>query len=180
MDVCDGWDGWSGNFFFKFTSRKLLTIFANRFRILLEYVSRYFLRKTQKIKKKLDFSKIFAKIGGWFFFRFFEHKFANFSKTSWYFFLIVFAPLRRLFKTSFVKKSKKIKIFNFVKKFQTKRVYFTKKVLEISLYFDWFWRFRFFEHWFVNFSETTWDYFLIVRIFRWVFGKSFVQNSKKN
>ena len=120
MDGVDGWmDGWSGNFFFKLTSRKLLTIFANRFHILLECVSRYFLWKTQKIKKKLDFSEIFAKIGGWFFFRFFEHKFANFSKTSWYFFLIVFAPLRRLFKTSFVKKSKKIKIFNFVKKFRT-------------------------------------------------------------
>ena len=115
-----GWkEGWSVNFFFKLISRKLLTIFSNRFRILLECGSRYFLRKTQKIFKKLDFSKIFAKIGGWFFFRFFEHKFANFSKTSWYFFLIVFAPHRRLVKTSFVKKSEKIKNFNFVKKFRT-------------------------------------------------------------
>ena len=45
--------------------------------------------------------------------------FENISKTTLHFFLIVFAPLRRLFKTSFVKKSKKIKIFNFVKKFRT-------------------------------------------------------------
>ena len=82
MGWMDGWMDGRETFFFKLTSRKLLTIFANRFRILLEYGSRYFLRKTQKIKKKLDFSKIFAKIGGWFFFRFFEHKFANFSKTS--------------------------------------------------------------------------------------------------
>ena len=66
-----GWMGWSGNFFFELISRKLLTIFSNLFRILLECVSRYFLRKTQKIEKKSDFSKNFAKIGGWFFFRFF-------------------------------------------------------------------------------------------------------------
>ena len=105
----DGWMGWDGRetFFFKLISRKLLTIFSNLFRILLECVSRYFLRKTQKKLKKLDFSKIFAKIGGYFFFRFFEHKFANFSKTTLYFFLIVFGPLRRLFKTSYPKKSKK-------------------------------------------------------------------------
>ena len=84
-----GWDGWDGMdgmvgklFFFKPISRKLLTIFSNLFRILLECVSRYVLRKTQKKLKKLDFSKIIAKIGGYFFFRFFEHKFANFSKTT--------------------------------------------------------------------------------------------------
>ena len=113
----DGWDGMDGRetFFFKLISRKLLTIFSNLFRILLECVSRYVLRKTQKKLKKLDFSKIFAKIGGYFFFRFFEHKFANFSKTTWYFFLIVFAPLRRLFKTSSAKKSKKTKNFKYAK-----------------------------------------------------------------
>ena len=113
----DGWDGRES--IVKLISPKLPTIFSNLFRILLEYVSRYFLRKTQKIKKKIDFSKIFAKIGGWFFFRFFEHKFANFSKTTWYFFLIVFAPLRRLFKTSSAKKLKKIPISKFFKKFRT-------------------------------------------------------------
>ena len=31
-----------------------------------------FCEKLKKIKKKLDFSKIFAKIGGWFFFVFFD------------------------------------------------------------------------------------------------------------
>ena len=115
----DGWMGWSGNFFFELISRKLLNILSNLFRILLECLTRYFLRKTQKIQKKSDFSKIFAKIGGWFFFRFFEHKFANFSKTTWYFFLIVFGPLRRVFKTSSEKKSKKITIFKFFKKCRT-------------------------------------------------------------
>ena len=124
-----GWDGWDGmdgreTFFFKLISRKLLTIFSNLFRILLECVSRYVLRKTQKKLKKLDFSKIFAKIGGYFFFRFFEHKFANFSKTTWYFFLIVFGPLRRDFKTSSAKKSKKITIFKFFKKFRTIQFFF--------------------------------------------------------
>ena len=110
FNVTDGWDGmygWSGNFFFELISRKLLNILSNLFRILLECLTRYFLRKTQKIQKKSDFSKIFAKIGGWFFFRFFEHKFANFSKTTCYFFLIVFGPLRRDFKTASAKKSKK-------------------------------------------------------------------------
>ena len=65
-----GWDGWSGNFFFWPISRKLLDIFFKLVRILLKCVSRYFWRKTQKISKKIDFSKIFAKIGGWFFFDF--------------------------------------------------------------------------------------------------------------
>ena len=45
--------------------------------------------------------------------------FGNISKTTQYFFLIVSGPLRRLFKTSFLKNSKKIKIFKFVKKFRT-------------------------------------------------------------
>ena len=67
-----GWDGREA-FFFKLISRKLLTIFSNLFRILLECVSRYFFRKAQKISKKLDSSKIVAKIGGWVFFHFFKH-----------------------------------------------------------------------------------------------------------
>ena len=45
-----GWDGmgWSPNLFFWPISRKLLDIFFKLFRILLEHVSRYFFRKTQK------------------------------------------------------------------------------------------------------------------------------------
>ena len=60
-------DGMVGKLvFFEFISRKLLNILSNLFRTLLECLTRYFLRKTQKIQKS-DFSKIFAKIGGWFF-----------------------------------------------------------------------------------------------------------------
>merc|ERR1711888_383056 len=75
--LTDGWDGmgWGGRatFFFWPISRKLLDIFFKLVRILLEHVSRYFFRETQKDFKKLHFSKIFAKIGGWFFFHFFKH-----------------------------------------------------------------------------------------------------------
>merc|ERR1711954_396140 len=53
------------------------------------------------------------------FFRFFFSKKVNFSKTIGYFFLVVSCPLRKLLKTFSEKKSKKIKIFKFVKKFRT-------------------------------------------------------------
>ena len=99
-------DGWSGNFFFKLISRKLLKNFSNLFRILLECVSRYLLRKTQKIQKKIDFSKIFAKIRGWFFPGFFEHKFAISRKKLDIFFLIVFGPSKD-YKTSSKKSREK-------------------------------------------------------------------------
>merc|ERR1711954_467943 len=52
------------------------------------------------------------------FFDFFSKK-VNFSKTIGYFFLVLSHPLRRLLKTFSEKKSKKIKIFKFVKKFRT-------------------------------------------------------------
>ena len=45
--------------------------------------------------------------------------FGNISKNKKYFFLIVFAPPRRVFKTTFVKISKVSKIFNFFKIFRT-------------------------------------------------------------
>ena len=45
--------------------------------------------------------------------------FSNFSKTIRYFFLVVSRPLRIVFKTFSEKNSKKIKNFNFVKKFRT-------------------------------------------------------------
>ena len=45
--------------------------------------------------------------------------FGNISKNTHFFGLTVFGPLRRLFKTFFLKNSKKIKKFKFVKKFRT-------------------------------------------------------------
>ena len=90
--------------------RKLLGIFFKLVHILLEHVSRYV-----KKLKKITFFKNCRQNGGWFFFHFFKHWFANFSKTTWYFFLIVFGPHRRLFKTSSAKKSKKTKNFKYAK-----------------------------------------------------------------
>ena len=43
-----------------------------------------FLEYSRKKNRNVLFSKNFVKIGGWFFFRLFEHKFANFSKTAQY------------------------------------------------------------------------------------------------
>ena len=50
--------------------------------------------------------------------------FGYFSKTTLYIILIVFGPPRRRFEVSFVKKLKKNKKINFVKKFRTFRKIF--------------------------------------------------------
>ena len=60
--------------------------------------------------------------------------FGYLSKTM-YIILIVFGPPRRRFEVSSVKKLKKNKKNNFVKKFRTKRVYFVKKSKGNSLVF---------------------------------------------
>ena len=59
-------------------------------------------------------------------------------------------------------KMKKKSIFKYVENRLTKRVYFPKKVLRISLYFDRFCWFRFFKHRFANLTKTTRDFFLLV------------------
>ena len=64
------------------------------------------------------FSKNFAKIKNPFFFENFFKNLSNFSKTTQYFFLIIFGPLRRHIKTSLKKKLKKKSNFIFVKKFR--------------------------------------------------------------
>jgi len=64
------------------------------------------------------FSKNFAKIKNPLFFENFFKNFSNFSKTTKYFFLIIFGPLRRHIKTYFKKNSKKKSNFIFVKKFR--------------------------------------------------------------
>ena len=114
-----GWMGWSVHFFFGPYLENYFIIFLNCFSSLKYMFQQFFLEYSRKKIGMFFFSKSFAKIGGWFFFRLFEHKFANFSKTTWYFFLIVFGPLRRDFKTSSAKKSKKKSIFKFFKKFRT-------------------------------------------------------------
>ena len=118
MDGMDGMDGRS-TFFFGPYLENYYIIFLNCFSSLKYMDLKYFLEYSRKKIGMFFFSKSFAKIGGWFFFWLSEHKFANFSKTTWYFFLIVFGPLRRDFKTSSAKKSKKITIFKFSKKFRT-------------------------------------------------------------
>ena len=115
-----GWDGMVGPlFFFGPYLENYSIIFLNFFSSLKYVFLKFILEYSRKKIGMFFFSKNFAKIEGWFFFRLFEHKFANFSKTTRYFFLIVFGPLRRDFKTSSAKKSKKITIFKFFKKFRT-------------------------------------------------------------
>ena len=114
-----GWDGmgWDGRstFFFGPYLENYFIIFLNFFSSLKYMFQRFILEYSRKKIGMFFFSKSFAKIGGGFFFRLSEHKFANFSKTTWYFFLIVFGPLRRDFKTSSAKKSEKTKNFKYVK-----------------------------------------------------------------
>jgi len=79
------------------------------------------------------FSKNFAKIKNPFFFENFFKNLSNFSKTTQYFFLIIFGPLRRHIKTSFKKKFKKkiefyfcqkiSQLFFFEEKFWPKKIY---------------------------------------------------------
>ena len=106
-----GWMGWDGMgwmvgplFFFGPYLENYFIIFLNFYSSFKYMFLQLFLEYSRKKIGMFFFSKNFAKIGGWFFFRLFEHKFANFSKTTRYFFLIVFGPLRRLFKTSSAKK----------------------------------------------------------------------------
>ena len=118
MGWMDGMDGRS-TFFFSPYLENYFIIFLNCFSSLKYMFQQLFLEYSRKKIGMFFFSKSFAKIGGWFFFWLSEHKFANFSKTTWYFFLIVFGPLRRDFKISSAKKSKKKSIFKFFKKFRT-------------------------------------------------------------
>ena len=53
------------------------------------------------------FSKYFAKIKKYLFPKKISKGFSNFSKTTQYFFLVVFGPLRRAMKTSLENKSRK-------------------------------------------------------------------------
>ena len=89
----DGWDGWMGwdgmdgmdgrsTFFFGPYLENYLIIFLNCFSSLKYMFQQFFLEYSRKKIGMFFFSKSFAKIGGWFFFRLFEHKFANFSKTT--------------------------------------------------------------------------------------------------
>ena len=114
-----GWMGWSGNFFFLAHISKTTRYFFQTGSYTFKMCFKIFFAKNSKNLKKIRFFKNFRQNRGLVFFRFFEHKFANFSKTTWYFFLIVFGPLRRLFKTSSAKNSKKKTIFKFFKKFRT-------------------------------------------------------------
>ena len=65
-------------------------------------------------KSECPFFKIFRQIKNHLFLENFYKDFSNFSKTTQYIFLIVFGPLRRVIKTSFVK-TEKIKNFKCVK-----------------------------------------------------------------
>merc|ERR1712243_520380 len=83
---------------------------------------RLFKTFSEKNSKKMKIFKFVKKFRTTFFFSiffvFFSKK-VNFSKTIGYFFLVVSRLLRRLSETFSEKKSKKIKIFKFVKKFRT-------------------------------------------------------------
>ena len=115
----DGMDGWSGNLFFWPISRKLLVFFFKLVRILLENVSRYFFPKNSKKLKKITFFKNCRQNRGLVFFPLFQTLICKFLENNMIFFLSTFGPLRRLFKTSSAKKSKKITIFKFFNKFRT-------------------------------------------------------------
>ena len=70
---------------------------------------------------------------------------------------------QKTFQDIFCEKMRKKKsISKYIENRLTKRVYFPKKVLRISLYFDRFCWFRFFKHRFANLTKTTWDFFLLV------------------
>merc|ERR1712155_87366 len=97
----DGMDGMVGPlFFFGPYLENYFIIFLNFYRSFKYMFPQLFLEYSRKKIGMFFFSKNFAKIGGWFFFRLFEHKFANFSKTTRYFFPIVLSPIKRDFKTS--------------------------------------------------------------------------------
>ena len=72
------------------------------------------------------FSKKIRQNRGFFFFNFYKY-FPHFSKTAQYFFLILFAPLRRVFKTSFGKFREKKSEYSFFKKFRT-TFFFCEKI----------------------------------------------------
>ena len=101
----------SNNFFFFakkliFTSisqvsRNLLNIFKLLFFILLEKFLRHLLKNYEKKNPNILFSKNFEQL---FFFGekiHFYKNFSNISKTTQYFQINVFRPIRRVFKTSF-------------------------------------------------------------------------------
>ena len=78
MDGCDG----RSTFFFGPYLENYFIIFLNFFSSLKYMFLHFILEYSRKKIGMFFFSKNFAKIGGWFFFRLFEHKFANFSKTT--------------------------------------------------------------------------------------------------
>ena len=79
-------------------------------------------------------SKNFAKIKNPLFFENFFKNFSNFSKTTYYFFLIIFVPLRRHIKTSFKKILKKNRILFLSKNFAT---FFLRKNFGRKKYKNW-------------------------------------------
>merc|ERR1712035_151583 len=91
----EGWDGRS-TFFFD----HILETTQYFFSILLVPLNICFCTSFEILKKKSEcfFFKKFRQNRVFIFFAIFFKNFSNFSKTTQYFFLIVFAPLRRVFK----------------------------------------------------------------------------------
>merc|ERR1712173_349736 len=80
--LTEGWDGMDGmdgrsTFFFGPYLENYFIVFRNFFSSLKYMFLQLFLEYSRKKIGMFFFSKTFAKIGGWFF-RLYEHKFANF------------------------------------------------------------------------------------------------------
>ena len=96
-----GWDGMVGPLFFCPYLAKYYIIFRNCFSSLKYIILDIILNIRRKKIGMFFFSKYFAKIKNDLFFENFYKDFPNFSKTTLYFFLIVFGPLRRVNDISF-------------------------------------------------------------------------------
>ena len=114
-------------------SRKLLNIFSSLFLVPLEDVLRHLLKYSKKNKSEIFPIKKFRNF--WFSGKkklWKNFLFGNISKTTQYFFLVIFGPLRRLFRTSFGTFQKNKSEFFPIKKisqlffFETK--YWSKKI----------------------------------------------------
>merc|ERR1712030_87904 len=116
VDGVDGMDGRSTFFFCPYLENYYI-FFLNCFSSLKYMFLHIFWNIRRKKIGMFFFSKYFAKIIDYFFFRKFFQGFLNFSKTTRYFFLIVFGPLRRVINTSFEKKIKKNRILFLSKNF---------------------------------------------------------------
>ena len=91
---------------------------------------------------------------------------ADFSKISWYFFPIVTRPLTRVCKTLFVKNSKKMRNFKYVKN-------------RLTTFFSIFWKFEKIMF-LADFSENSGYFFPVASCpLRRVSKTLFVKNSKK-